>query len=191
MCTYLKAGFLLRITTDNMETYSMVTESMMSNSIMTTNSMMTTDNVITTETNDNTSTNKEVEIGKLTETCNKGKIFFSVAVPVLSSLLGFVSACCMCLCSCYIQKGGGLAQRRRNDNEQEITRKSRRGKKKKDDHVNTLVRETNIECESVISGLREETAEWAREKDRIRRDTLRRVGGGPISVSTQALLPDV
>ena len=76
--------------------------------MMTTNSMMTTDNVITSETNDNASTNKEVEIGMLTETCNKGKIFFSVAVPVLSSLLGFVSACCMCLCLCYIKKGGGL-----------------------------------------------------------------------------------
>ena len=54
-----------------METYSTVTESMMSNS------MMTTDNVITSEINDNASTNKEVEIGMLTETCNKGK-FFSV-----------------------------------------------------------------------------------------------------------------
>ena len=97
----------------------------------------------------------------------------------------------MCLCTCYIKKGGGLAQRKRNDNEQGTTRKSRRGKKKKDDHVNSLVRETNIECESVISGLREETAEWVREKDKIRRDTLRRVGGGPISISTQALLPDV
>ena len=148
MYIYLKEGFLLRITTDNMETYSMVTESMMSNS------MMTTDNVITSETNDNASTNKEVEIGMLTKICNKGKFFFSVAVPVLSSLLGFVSACCMCLCLCYIKKGGGLAQRKRNDNEQETTRKSRRAKKKKDDHVNTLVRETNIECESVISGLR-------------------------------------
>ena len=97
----------------------------------------------------------------------------------------------MCLCLCYIKKGGGLAQRKRNDNEQETTRKSRRGKKKKDDHVNTLVRETNIECESVISGLREKTAEWAREKDKIRRDTLQKVGGGSISVSTQALLSDV
>ena len=47
--------------------------------------------------------------------------------------------------------------------------RSKRGKKK-DDHVNTLVRETNIECESVISGLREETAEWVREKDKIRRN---------------------
>ena len=83
----------------------------------------------------------------------------------------------MCRCLCYIKKGGGLAQRKRNDNEQETSRKSSRGKKK-DDHVNTLVRETNIECESVISGLREETAEWVREKDKIRRDTLRRVGGG-------------
>ena len=190
MCTYLKEGFLLRITTDNMETYSMVAESMTSNSMITTNSIMTTDNVITSETNDNASTKTEVEIGMLTETCNKGKIFFSVAVPVPSSLLGFVSACCMCLCLCYIKKGGGLAQRKRNDNEQETSRKSRRGKKK-DDHLNTLVRETNIECESVISGLREETAEWVREKDKIRRDTLRRVGGGAISVSTQALLPDV
>ena len=54
-----------------METYSTVTES------MTSNSMMTTDNVITSEINDNASTNKEVEIGMLTETCNKGK-FFSV-----------------------------------------------------------------------------------------------------------------
>ena len=160
-----------------MQTYSMVTESMTSNSMMTTNSIMTTDNVITSETNDNASTNKEVEIGMLTETCNKCNKFFSVAVPVLSSLLGFVNACCMCLCLCYIKKGGGLAQRKRNDNEQETTRKSRRGKKK-DDHVNTLVRETNIECESVISGLREETAEWVREKDKIKRDTLRRVGGG-------------
>ena len=66
MCIYLKEGFLLRITTDNMKTYSMVTESMTSNSKMTTNSMMKTDNVITSETN------KEVEIGMLTETCNKG-----------------------------------------------------------------------------------------------------------------------
>ena len=98
----------------------------------------------------------------------------------------------MCLCSCYIKKGGGLVQRKRNGNEQETIRKSRRGKKKKDDHVNTLVRETNIECESVIFWLREETAEWVREKDKIRRDTLRRVGGGgEISVSNQALLPDV
>ena len=40
-------------------------------------------------------------------------------------------------------------------------------------------------------GLREETAQWTHEKNRIRSDTLRRVGGGPISVSTQALLPDV
>ena len=47
MCIYLKEDSLLRIATDNMETYSMVTESMTSNSIMTTNSMMTTDNVIT------------------------------------------------------------------------------------------------------------------------------------------------
>ena len=54
-----------------------------------------------------------------------------------------------------------------------------------------LARETNIECESVISVLGEETAEWVREKDKIRRDTLRRAGGGAISVSTQALLPDV
>ena len=54
-----------------------------------------------------------------------------------------------------------------------------------------MIRETNIECESVISWLREETAEWVREKDKIWRDTLRRVGGGAISVSTQALLPDV
>ena len=37
--------------------------------------MMTIDNVKTSETNDNASTNKEVEIGMLTETCNKGKIF--------------------------------------------------------------------------------------------------------------------
>ena len=72
MYIYLKEGFLLRITTDNMKTYSMVTESMTSNSKMTTNSMMKTDNVITSETNDNASTNKEVEIGMLTETCNKG-----------------------------------------------------------------------------------------------------------------------
>ena len=53
----------------------MVTESMTSKSMMTTNSMMTIDNVITSETYDNASTNKEVEIGMLTETCNKGKIF--------------------------------------------------------------------------------------------------------------------
>ena len=59
MCIYLKEGFLLRITTDNMETYSMVTESMTSNSMMTANSMMTTDNVITSETNDNASTKKK------------------------------------------------------------------------------------------------------------------------------------
>ena len=58
-----------------METYSLVTESKMSNSMMTTNSMMITDNVITSETNDNASTNKEVEIGMLTETCNKVKNF--------------------------------------------------------------------------------------------------------------------
>ena len=71
----------------------------------------------------------------------------------------------MCLCSCYIKKGGGLVQRKRNDDEQETTRKSRRGKKKKDDdHVNTLFREANIECESVISGLMEETTEWTRGK---------------------------
>ena len=185
MYIFKRRFFLLRITTDNMETYSMVTES------MTSNSMMTTVNVITSETNDNAGTIKEVEIGMVTETCNKGKIFFSVAVPVLSSLLGFVSACCMCLCLCYIKKGGGLVQRKTNGNEQETTRKSRRGKNKKDDHVNTLVRETNIECESEISGLREKTAEWVREKDKIRRDTLRWVGRVPISISPQALLPDV
>ena len=54
---------------------------------------------------------------------------------------------------------------KRKDYEQETTRKSRKGTKKKDDdHVNTLVREANIECESVISGLREETTVWTREK---------------------------
>ena len=79
----------------------------------------------------------------------------------------------------------------KKDDTNQVNRKLRKSNKKKDNDVNVLVREANIEAESVITSLREETAQWTCEKYRIRPDTLRRVGGGPISVSTQALLPDV
>ena len=77
-----------------------MTENVMTDRLMTTISM-TTNSIITSEANDITSTNKKVEIGMLTDTCNKGN-FFSVAEPILSSLLGFMTECCMCFCLCYL-----------------------------------------------------------------------------------------
>ena len=65
----------------------------------------------------------------------------------------------------------------KKDDTNQVNRKSRKSKKKKDD-VNVLVREANIETESVIMDLREETAQCTCEKSRIRSDTLRRVRGG-------------
>ena len=91
------------LATNNMETYSTMTENVMTDRLMATISM-TTESMITSEANDITSTNKEVEIGMLTDTCNKGN-FFSVDVPILSSLLGFITACCMCFCSYYLKRG--------------------------------------------------------------------------------------
>ena len=143
------------LATNNMETYSTMTENVMTDRLMTTISM-TTDSMITSEANDITSTNKGVKIGMLTDTCNKGNIF-SVAIPILSSLLGFMTTCCMCFCSCYLKKRAQLKDLKKDDTNQ-VNRKSRKSKKKYDD-VNVLVREANTEAESVITGLREETAQ--------------------------------
>ena len=62
------------LATNNMETYSTMTENVMTDRLMTSISM-TTDNMITSEANDITSANKEIEIGMLTDTCNKGNFY--------------------------------------------------------------------------------------------------------------------